>query len=175
MTASTEARRAASSSPRGTSKGTCACSQGPLGPHDALGDGRLGGQEGPGDLVGGEAAEQAQGERHPRLGGEHRVAGHEHQAQQVVAHGRRKAASKSGHALCRRISSSCAQLLVLARQRCRRRSRSMARCLASGHQPGARVVGDARLAATAPARRPGRPGPTPRPRHVAHHPGEPRR
>ena len=56
-----------------------------LGAHDALRDGRLGHQKGARDLVGGEAAEQAQRERDARLGGEHRMAGDEDQPQQVVA------------------------------------------------------------------------------------------
>jgi hypothetical protein len=60
--------------------------QGPLGPDDPLGDGRLGGQERTGDLVGGQAAEQPQRERDPGLGGQHGVARDEHQAQQVVLH-----------------------------------------------------------------------------------------
>ena len=38
--------------------------QGPLGPHDALGDGRLRGQERPRDLVGRQPAQQAQRQRH---------------------------------------------------------------------------------------------------------------
>ena len=49
----------------------------PLGADNALGDGRLRHQERPGDLLGGQAAEQAQRERNALLGGEHRVAGRE--------------------------------------------------------------------------------------------------
>ena len=55
-----------------------------LGADDALLDGG-GRQECPGDLVGGEAGEQLQRERHARLGRQHRVARGEDQAQQVVA------------------------------------------------------------------------------------------
>ena len=40
----------------------------PLGPDDALGDRRLRDEEGAGDLVGRQPAEQAQRERDPRLG-----------------------------------------------------------------------------------------------------------
>ena len=58
--------------------------QGPLGPDDALGDGGLRDQEGARDLVGGEAAQQPQRQRHPRLHGEHRVAGDEDEAQEIV-------------------------------------------------------------------------------------------
>jgi hypothetical protein len=56
-----------------------------LGTHDALRDRRLGDEERPCDLVGGQAAEQAQRQRDPRLGRQHRVAGDEDQPQQVVA------------------------------------------------------------------------------------------
>ena len=59
--------------------------QPPLGPHDALGDGGLRHEEGTGDLVGGEPAEQAEGERDPGLGGQHGVTAHEHEFEQVVA------------------------------------------------------------------------------------------
>ncbi len=59
--------------------------QGALGAHDALGDGRLGLQERARDLVGGQAAQQAQGQRDPRVRAQHRVAGHEDQPQQVIA------------------------------------------------------------------------------------------
>ena len=55
-----------------------------LGPDDPLGDGCLRRQEGPGDLVGLEAAEQPQRERHPGVGGQHRVAGGEDEPEQVV-------------------------------------------------------------------------------------------
>jgi hypothetical protein len=53
---------------------------------DTLRDGRLGRQKGARDLVGGEPAQQAQGERNASLLREHGVAGHEHQSQEVVPH-----------------------------------------------------------------------------------------
>ena len=59
--------------------------QGPLGADDPLGDGRLGDQEGTSDLVGRQAAKQAQRERDARIGGKHRVAGGEHKTQEIVA------------------------------------------------------------------------------------------
>ena len=85
MTSSTDDRRAASSAPRGTSNGTLRLGEGPLGPDDALGDGRLRDEERARDLLGRQAAEQAERERDARLGGEHRMAGGEHEAQEVVA------------------------------------------------------------------------------------------
>ena len=48
-----------------------------LGAHDALRDGRLGDEEGAGDLLGGQAAEQPQRQRDARLGRKHRMAGGE--------------------------------------------------------------------------------------------------
>ena len=47
--------------------------------------GRLRDEERAGDLVGRQAAEEPQRERHPRLGGQHRMAGGEHEPQQIVA------------------------------------------------------------------------------------------
>ena len=59
--------------------------EGALGADDALGDGGLGDEKGAGDFVGGEAAEQAEGERDAGFGGEHGMAGDEDEAQEVVA------------------------------------------------------------------------------------------
>ena len=56
-------------------EGDARLGQRPLGAHDALGDGRLGDEEGARDLLGRQAAQQAQRERDPRLGGEDGVAG----------------------------------------------------------------------------------------------------
>ena len=58
--------------------------QGPLGPDDALGDRRLGRQEGAGDVLGAEAAHQLQGERGAGVRRQDRVAGHEDQPEQVL-------------------------------------------------------------------------------------------
>ena len=66
-------------------EGDARLGEGPLGPDDALGDRRLRHQEGARDLLGRQAAEQAQRERDARLGREHRMAGREDEAQQVVA------------------------------------------------------------------------------------------
>src|SRR6266571_2292514 len=59
--------------------------QGPFRPDDPLRDRRLAGQERPGDLVRGQAADQAERERRPCLGGQDRVAGDEDEAEQVIA------------------------------------------------------------------------------------------
>jgi hypothetical protein len=58
----------------------------PLGAHDPLRDRRLRDEERARDLVGREAAEQAQRQRDARLGREHGVARDEDEAQEVVAH-----------------------------------------------------------------------------------------
>ena len=57
-----------------------------LGPHQALGHGGLGDQEGPGDLVGLEPAEQPEGEGHLGVGRQGRVAAGEDQPEAVVVH-----------------------------------------------------------------------------------------
>ena len=57
-----------------------------LGPHQALRHGRLGDEEGAGDLCRGQAGEGAQRERDPRLERQRRVAAGEDQPQPVVRH-----------------------------------------------------------------------------------------
>ena len=56
-----------------------------LGADDALGDGGLGDEERARDLLGCQAAEQPERERHPRLDGQHGMARREDEAQEVVA------------------------------------------------------------------------------------------
>src|SRR5438034_50272 len=58
----------------------------PLGADDALSDGRHGNEEGSRDLLCRETREQTQRERDTRLGREDRMAGNEHEAQEVVTH-----------------------------------------------------------------------------------------
>src|SRR5438067_767594 len=60
--------------------------KGPLRPHDALGDGRLRDEERARDLRGLQPPEQAERERNARLGREHRMAGYEDEAEEVVPH-----------------------------------------------------------------------------------------
>ena len=57
-----------------------------LGPDEPLRHGRLGHEEGPGDLGRRHAGQRAQGQRHLRLEGQRRVAAGEHQAEPVVGH-----------------------------------------------------------------------------------------
>ena len=58
----------------------------PLGPDQALGDGRLGHEEGPGDLGGLEPGDEPQRQRKLGLGGEGRMAAGEDQPQAVIVH-----------------------------------------------------------------------------------------
>ena len=118
----------------------------PLGPDDALGDRRLRHEERPRDLLGRQAAEQAERERDARLGGEHRMAGREDKAQEVVAdvvvEGRveiRRGSLLLGFAAHGRspracVPAACCGVPVI--------DGAMFR---GGHEPGARVVRDARL------------------------------
>ena len=117
----------------------------PLGTNDALGDGGLRDQERAGDLPGGQAAEQAQRQRQARLGGEHRMAGGEDEAQQVVADvvvdgGVEIRAGARLPAL-----ELAADLLVLAPEPLTPAQDVDRPALRGGHEPRPRVVGDARL------------------------------
>jgi hypothetical protein len=67
-----------------------------FGADDALGDGGFGGEEGAGDLGGGKAAEEAEGEGCAGLGGEDGVAGDEDEADEVVADGSSRLELRSG-------------------------------------------------------------------------------
>jgi hypothetical protein len=58
-----------------------------LGAHESLGHGRLGDQEGAGDLGRGQAAERPQGQRHLRFGVERRMAAGEDELQALVGEG----------------------------------------------------------------------------------------
>ena len=119
--------------------------QRPLGADDALGDGRLRDEERARDLLGRQAAEQAERERDARLGGEHRMAGGEHEAQQVVADVvvERGVEIRHGHLLLR--LELVAELLVLALEQLAPAQQVDRAMLGGGHEPGARVVRDARL------------------------------
>ena len=135
-----------------------------FGTHDALGHGRHRHQKGPGDLVGGEAAEQAQGQRQPRLLGEHRMAGGEDQAQQVVADLRLRGFNG--------VLQLAAQLLVLAVQPLHAPHQIDRAVLGGAHQPGARPLRDARLGPLLQRRHEGVLGQLFGQTHVAHDVGE---
>ena len=113
-----------------------------LGPHDPLRDGALGDEEGACDLGRGQAAEQAQRQRDPGLGGEHRVTAGEDEPQQVVGDvvdlERALVAGECDLELAH-------ELLLLALERGGPPQRVDRAVLGGGHEPGARVVRDARL------------------------------
>src|SRR6266850_7778206 len=115
---------------------------------DALGDGRLRNEKGARDLVGRETREQAQRERDARLGGEHRMAGDEHQAQQIVADVVVHALDQGGFVIRRRDLllelHLAGELFMLALEKLVAPEMIESAVLGGGHQPGARVVGDAR-------------------------------
>ena len=142
MTSRTEPSRAARSAPYGTSKGTPALAERPLGADDALGDGRLRGQERAGDLLGGQAAEQPQGEGDPGLRRQHRVAGGEDQPQQVVVDVVGSAGSPVGGGTSSRVAPDLGQLAGVRLLAAYEVDRAV---LGGGHEPGARLVRDARL------------------------------
>jgi hypothetical protein len=115
-----------------------------LGPHDALGDGRLGHEEGARDLLRGQAAEEPEGERDASLGGEHRMAGDEHQAQEVVAHVLVDRGLQVRHGQFLPDLHLAAHLLQLAVAAPVAAQDVDGAALRGGHQPGARVLRDAR-------------------------------
>ncbi len=112
-----------------------------LGPDDALGDGRLRDEIGPGDLGRGQPAEQAQGQRDPGRHGQDRVARREDQPQQVVVDvvGDRPVEIRAG-ALPRR--QGLPDLSVLALQFAVAPELVDGAALGHGHQPGPRVARD---------------------------------
>ena len=135
----------------------------PLGPEQPLAHGRLGGQEGPGDRVGGQAGDHLERQRDPGLHRQGGVAAGEDQPQPVV--GRRAPVSRCGPAGRARRQATSASL---ARSVAARRIRSIARRRGRRGQPGGRVVGYAvvgpALAGRARRRRRRRPRPGPSPR-----------
>jgi hypothetical protein len=119
--------------------------QGPLGPDDPLGDGRLGDEERTRDLVGRQAAEQAEGERDAGLGGKHRMAGREHEAQEVVADVVVDRGFEIRHRRLQPGKGRSTELLVLALEQLAPAQPVDRAIPGGGHEPGARVVRNARL------------------------------
>jgi hypothetical protein len=104
-----------------------------LGPHQPLGHGRLGDQEGAGDLAGGQAAERPQGEGDLRLGGQRGVAAGEDELQPLVGKRRRV------HLFLRRLRHL--QQAGLGGQGAVAADAVDGAVARGGHQPGARVGG----------------------------------
>src|SRR6266853_471311 len=121
----------------------------PFGPDDSLGDGRLRDEECARDLVGRQAAEEAQRERCARLGGEYRMAGREHEAQEIVADVVVHTVDQGGFEIRRGYLlfelHLADELLVLALEELVPAEVIQRAVLRGGHEPGARAVRDARL------------------------------
>src|SRR6266481_3536887 len=126
-------------------EGNARLAEGSLGPNDALGDRGLWDQKGARDLIRSQAAEQAQSERNARLGRENRMAGYEHEAQEVVADVivERGLEIRHGHLLLG--LELATKLLVLALKPFVAAPEVDRTVLRRGHEPGARVVRDARF------------------------------
>jgi len=109
-----------------------------------LGNGGLRGQVSAGNLVGGEAAKQAQREGYSRFGREHRMAGDEYQPQQIVANIVIHGSSEVGDCIFT-LGEFAAENLVLAVDQCPSAEVVDGAMFRRGHQPGARILGDARF------------------------------
>ena len=119
--------------------------QGPLGADDPLSDGRFRDEECMGDLVGRQSAEQAQRQRHAGLGRENRMAGREHEAEEVVPDLVVECCIEVG-LRCRLLRLDLtSERLVLAREQGASAQAVDRAMLRGGHEPGARVVRDACL------------------------------
>ncbi len=116
--------------------------QGPLRPNDTLGDRRRGNEEGAGDLLGREPAEQSQRERHAGFGRQHGVAGDEHEAQQVVTDRIVQRRIELWDGLLLKIQQVVANLLVFLRQPLGPAQLIDGATLRRGHEPGSGVVRD---------------------------------
>src|SRR5262245_26595600 len=119
--------------------------EGALGPYDALGHGGFRDEEGARDLLGAETAEQAERERHPRLGREHRVAGDEHETQEVVTDVVVDCSVEVHRGQIALHFQLAAELFVLALEELVPPEEVDRAMLGGGHEPGARLVRDARL------------------------------
>ena len=118
--------------------------KGPLRPHDALGDGRLRDEERARDLRGLQPPEQAERERNARLGREHRMAGYEDEAEEVVPHVVEGRVEIHHGPLLLGLELATEFLVLALRQLdpAQPVDRAMFR---SGHEPGTRVIRDTRL------------------------------
>ena len=100
-------------------------------------------QEGPRDLLGRKTAEQAQCERDARFGREHRMAGGEDEAQQVVADVIVDRCIEIGLGELLLDLDVTSELLLLSLEDLVTAHPVDAAMLRGGHEPGPRVVGDA--------------------------------
>ena len=108
--------------------------------HDPLRDGGLRDQERARDLGGGEPAEQAQGQRHTRLGCEHWMAGRENKPQQVVAYLLVGVVDRCGRRRLELLLDLPGEILFLARVQRTPPQLVDRTMLRRRHEPGRRVV-----------------------------------
>src|SRR5215469_3112967 len=116
-----------------------------LGPYDPLTDGGFRRQEGARNFAGCQPAQQTQGEGDSRLGGKNWMACDQHQPQQVVPHFVLRRRFHLRNRLRLLPLELPAQLCVLALQQRPPPQPVNRPVLACGHQPGARVLRNARL------------------------------
>src|SRR5262249_5427826 len=117
----------------------------PLGPDDSLGDGRFRDEEGPCDLVGRQTSEQAQRERHSRFGGKDGMTGGEDETQQIVAE---VVVDLRLELPCRAFLFGllvAAELFMFARRHLSSAKLVDGAMLGGRHEPGSRLVRNARL------------------------------
>ncbi len=119
-----------------------------LGAHDALRDGRLGHEEAARDLVGRQAAEQPQRQRHARLRRQHRMTRDQAPAAADRRRHLRRAPSRDRASPAASSSRLRSRLVVLALEHLPAAQLVDGAVLRRRHQPRARVVGDARLRPT---------------------------
>jgi hypothetical protein len=145
MTSSTDDSRAARSVSRGTSKGNARFGERFPGPDDSLGDGRLGNEEGPRDLLGRQASEQAEREGDARFGREDRMTAREYETQEIIAD---VVVDRGFEIRLGRLLPGLdlpAELRVFPLEEPHSAQPVDRPVLCRGHEPGARVVRDARL------------------------------
>jgi len=127
----------------GDLEGDARLGEGPLGPNYSLGDGRLGDEECTCDLLGRQTSQQAERECNACLGGENRMTGCEHEAQEVVADVIVDRGVEIGRGRLLLGLELTTELLVLALEHLVAAQEIERPMLRGGHQPGARFVRDA--------------------------------
>ncbi len=113
-----------------------------FGAHDALRDGGLGDQEGARDFFRGQSRQQPQRERGSCFGGQQRMAGDEHQPQQIIADLVVRARLELAAVAPLFHLELVTECLMLAREHALAPQMIDGTMLGGGHEPGAGIVGD---------------------------------
>src|SRR6267142_4149435 len=127
----------------GNLEGDASFGEAALGANDALGDGRLWDEEGAGDFVGGETAEEAKGEGDASLWREHRMTGNENEAEEVVANGVVDRCVEIGHGPLLLHLKLAAEFFMFALEKFVAAPVIDGAMLRGGHQPSAGIIWDA--------------------------------